>query len=173
MKSILIKTVTSLLFILIFPAAKTQTVEWKHYEYNDINLQFDLPADFTFDYPDEGGIAFTGHNAWVTFIFKQISIGIFTDEERKAELYRQGGFTGDYSADVNFMSGLSTNGYNGAGTHCNLNNGDDAVMFLYSDPKNAYLNFLITISYGGEENTNEVAYTMASNIINKFGPIKK
>lgn len=170
----------SILFVGIFiifgfkATAQSDDPNWKHYEYHEINLQFDLPADFTFEFPDKDSLSFIGYNNLVTFSFRQLPYGIYSDEQRKSELYRKGGFTGDYSEDVNFRSGKTANGYYMAGTHAFMNSGnEDCVSMLLSDPKNAQLNYLISITYGGEGNTNSAAYAQASKIIDKFGPINK
>lgn len=161
-----------LIFFGLNTNAQSNDPGWKHYEYHEINLQFDLPADFTFEFPDKDSLSFVGHNNLITFSFRQLPFGIYSDEQRKAELYRQGGFTGDYSEDVNFMSGTTTNGYYMAGTHAFLNAGnEDCVTMLMSDPKNAQLNYIISITYGGEDNSNSAAYAQASKIVEKFGPI--
>lgn len=168
-------TILFISIIIIFGSnagAQSNDPNWKHYEYHEINLQFDLPADFTFEFPSKDSLSFVGYNNLITFSFRQLPFGIYSDEQRKTELYRQGGFTGDYSEDVNFMSGTTANGYRMAATHAFMNsNNEDCVTFLLSDPKNAQLNYLISITYGGEDNSSSAAYIQASKIIEKFGPI--
>jgi len=174
MNKSLTRTILSLTLLLIILSANAQSVEWKHYEYPDINLQFDLPADFVFEYPDDGSLSFTGRNSSITFIFKRVEKAIVSDAQRKEELYLQAGFTNDYSDDPNFMTGTTTNGYYMAGTTAQIEELDEAaIVMLLSDPRNNELNFLIVTTYGGEEETDQTAYEQAGNIILKFGPIEK
>lgn len=174
MKTIFTSILIAGIFIIfgIDTNAQSNDPNWKHYEYHEINLQFDLPADFTFEFPDKDSLSFIGYNNLITFSFRQLPFGIYSNEQRRIELYRQGGFTGDYSEDVNFISGTTANGYYMAGTLAFMNaDNEDCVSMLLSDPKNAQLNYLISLTYGGEGNSNSAAYVQASKIIEKFGPI--
>lgn len=172
MKNSFLKVLLSSFFLLSFTSAFSQEVEWKHYEYPDINLQFDLPADFVFDYPEEGGLSFVGYNNWLTFTFKRIDKAITGDQQRRSELYLQAGFDSDNPEDSNFMSGTTANGYYMAGTvGVNEENNLETIVMLLSDPKNNTLNFLISTTYGGEDNTDSPAYNQAGTILAKFGPI--
>lgn len=174
MKSSSGKTLFTLLFFLTLTSVYSQSVEWKHYEYPDINLQFDLPADFEFEYPDGGTLSFVGKNSLITFMFFRIDKAILSDEQRKEELYLQAGMTDDHSDDPNFMSGTTANGYYMAGTTAQVEGIEEpAVVMLLTDPGNNQLNFLIVTTYGGEEATDSSAYDQAGKILQKFGPIKK
>ena len=174
MKYSFLKVLLSSVFLLSFTSAFSQEVEWKHYEYPDINLQFDLPADFEFEYPDDGTLSFVGKNSWITFMFLRVDKAIISDEQRKAELYLQAGMTDDHSDDPNFMSGTTANGYYMAGTTVQIEElTEPAVAMLLSDPGNNQLNFLIVTTYGGEEATDSPAYKQAGIILQRFGPIKK
>lgn len=161
-----------LIFFGINATAQANDPGWKHYEYHEINLQFDLPADFTFEFPATDTLYFIGYNNLITFTFRQLPFGIYSDEQRKAELYRQVGFNGDYSQDPNFSSGTISTGYLMVGTLANMDNtNEDCLVMLMSDPKNPQLNYIISLTYGGEGNTNSAAYTQARKVIEKFGPI--
>jgi hypothetical protein len=174
MNNLFSKIFLSFFFLVFFTSAFSQEAEWKHYEYPDINLQFDLPADFEFEYPDDGTLSFVGKNSWVTFMFRRIEKAIISEEQRKEELYLQAGMTDDHSGDPNFMSGTTANGYFMAGTTVQIEELDEpAVAMLLSDPGNNQLNFLIVTTYGGEEATDSPAYKQAGIILQKFGPIKK
>jgi hypothetical protein len=174
MKNSLFKVLLSSVLLLSFTSAFSQEVEWKHYEYPDINLQFDLPADFVFDYPEEGGLSFVGYNNWVKFTFRRIEKAITGDDQRRAELYKQVGYDGANSDDGSFMSGTTANGYYMAGTvGVDLETNQETLLMMLSDPGNNTLNFLISTTYGGEINTDSVAYRQAGKIIMNFGPIVK
>jgi len=172
MKTPLLKTLSGFLFVLFICSANGQPVEWKHYEYPDINLKFDLPADYEFEYPDDGTIAFKGYNSLTTFYFKRIEATINTAEERMAALYGFGSFTNDSEEDGNFQSGITAPGYLFAGTVVYVHDLDEtAVAMLLTDPKNSNLNFFIFVTYGGEGNPDSPAYNQARTILSKFGPI--
>ena len=174
MKDRFLKVLLGSVLLLGFSSAFSQEVEWKHYEYPDINLQFDLPGDFEFEYPDDGTLSFVGKNSWITFIFRRVDKTIISEEQRKEELYLQAGMTDDHSEDPNFMSGTTANGYFMAGTTVQIEELDEpAVAMLLSDPGNNQLNFLIVTTYGGEEATDSPAYKQAGIILQKFGPINK
>lgn len=174
MKNRLLKSLFTILFLFTLTSVYTQPVEWKHYEYPDLNLQFDLPADFVFEYPAEGGLTWIGHNSWLTFTFKRIDKAITSSDQRRAELYKHVGYDGENSGDGSFMSGTTANGYYYAGTAgVNLETNQDTLFMLLSDPGNNTLNFLISTTYGGEGNEDSPAYTQAGNILLKFGPIVK
>jgi len=174
MKCSFLKVLLSSVFLLNFTSAFSQEVEWKHYEYPDINLQFDLPADFEFEYPENGTLSFVGKNSLITFMFFRVDKAIISDEQRREELYSQAGMTDDISDDPNFMSGTTANGYYMAGTTAQVDGIEEpAVVMLLTDPGNNQLNFLIVTTYGGEEATDSSAYDQAGKILQKFGPIKK
>lgn len=174
MNNSFVKLLLTLILISTFPSAFSQEVEWKHYEYPDINLQFDLPADFVFEYPEEGGLSFIGYNNWIKFTFKRIDKAITGDEQRRSEFYNQFGYDGDYSGDGSFMSGTTANGYYLAGSvGVDLDTNQETLLMMLSDPKNNTLNFLISTTYGGETNTDSIAYKQADRIIQNFRPIVK
>ena len=87
MKCSFLKVLLSSVFLLNFTSAFSQEVEWKHYEYPDINLQFDLPADFEFGYPENGTLSFVGKNSLITFMFFRVDKAIISDEQRREELH--------------------------------------------------------------------------------------
>lgn len=174
MKNVIANTCITVLLVFICFSGFSQPSEWKHYEYKDINLKFDLPVDFVFEYPADGGLSFIGYNKLITLNFKRVDKPIVSFEQRKAEFYLQAGYKGDYSGDVNFMSGTSRQGYlyvatasNDEATH------EDFLFMMLSDPKDNTLNFQIAITYGGEENTNTMAYEQAIQLVSSFSPIVK
>lgn len=167
----------SLLAFVLFlgsATANSQSVEWKHYEYKDINLQFDLPSDYEFEYPDDGSLAFSGHNNLTTFYLKRVDTEISTVEQRKEALYLHGNIASDTDEDLNFQSGVTGMGYLFAGTAILVHElNESAVAMLLSDPTDSKLNFFIFVTYGGEDNENSPAYEQAGAILLKIGPIEK
>jgi len=174
MKNPFVKGVFTLQLVFALTSGYSQSVEWKHYEYPDINLQFSLPADYEFEYPDDSRLAFKGHNNLTTFYFQRIDTTITTSEQRKEVLYLAGNFTNDSEEDGNFQSGVSTLGYLFAGTVIYVHELEEtAVAMLLSDPKDNELNFFIFVTYGGEGDPDSPAYDQARTILMKLGPIEE
>lgn len=174
MKNCLQVSLIAFMLLLGSAYANSQSVEWKHYEYKDINLQFDLPADYEFEYPDDGSLSFSGHNNLTTFYLKRIDTEISTDEQRKEALYLHGSIARDTDEDPNFQSGVTVMGYLSAGTAIQVHElNESAVAMLLSDPTDSKLNFFIFVTYGGEDNEASPAYEQAGAILLKIGPIEK
>lgn len=174
MKSSSVKALFPLLFFLTLTSVYSQSVEWKHYEYPDINLQFDLPADYEFEYPDDERLAFSGHNSLTTFYFERIDTAITTEEQRKEMLYRNDISNENPGEDPNFKSGVLALGYLYVSSVFYIHELEEpAIAMVLSDPNNNKLNFFIFLTYGGEGNTDSPAYDQARTILMKFGPIKE
>lgn len=174
MTNSLLKTLCSLLLLLIFNSVDSQTAVWKHYEYHDLNLQFDLPADYVFKYPDDSRLAFSGHNNLTTFYFERIDRTITNQEQRKQALYSFDKSGNNQDEDPNFQSGVTATGYLSAGTVVLVNDiNETAIAMVMSDPNNNRLNFYIFVTYGGEGNEDSPAFDQARTILLKFGPIIK
>lgn len=174
MKNSFLKVLVSTFSLLGFTSAFPQEAEWKHYEYPAINLQFDLPADYKFVYPDDGSLAFEGHNDITDLHFRRIEKNIPTEEELKKELYIAGGFSFDASTDDNLRSGLSAGGYLFAMTVGYIDEIEEqAVAMLLSDPGNNNLNFFVFVTFGKEYNPESPEHIQAMQILLSFKPIKK
>jgi hypothetical protein len=174
MKNSLAKTLFSLLLMVISASAISQSAEWKHYEYKDINLQFDLPADYEFTYPDDGTLSFKGHNNLTTMYFNRVDKALYTEEDRKTELYAQAGYIYDGTEDPNFHADKALSGYYVAMTMIITRDTEElAIASLFSDPKNNRLNFFVYATVGENATLDSPSYIQARDILMKIKPIEK
>lgn len=174
MKNPVLKTLFSLLLILISALALSQTAGWKHYEYKDINLQFDLPADYEFTYPDDGSLSFKGHNNLTTLFFNRVDKALYTEEQRKIELYAQSGYIYDGTEDPNYHADKAFSGYNVVMTMIiTLDTEELAIASLFCDPGNNSLNFFVYVTVGENATLDSPSYIQARDILMKIMPIEK
>lgn len=174
MKNTSAKMLFSLLLILIFGSVKSQPAEWKHYEYKEINLQFDLPTDYEFTYPDDGSLSFKGHNNLTTMFFNRVDKPLYTEEQRKIELYAQAGYIYDGTDDPNYKADKALSGYYVTMTMIITHDTEElAIATLFSDPGNNRLNFFVYVTVGENATLDSPSYIQARDILLKIMPIEK
>jgi len=172
MKSSVFRLIPLLLLLAVWSTGFTQPAAYKHYEYKDINLKFDLPADFVFTYPYKDELGFLGTNALGSLRFLMIRQPLKSFEERRARLYQQLGMQGEIPEDVNFKSGTTQNGYLHVSTIAELESyAHEVIITLLSDPKHPDFNFFMVFYYGGEEKTKGPEGQQFLNILKSFSPI--
>lgn len=174
MKNTPVKTLICFLFLLIFTTVKSQPTEWKHYEYKDINLQFDLPADYEFTYPDDGSLSFKGQNNLTKLFFTRVDKPLNTEEQRKRELYAQAGYAYDGTEDPNYHSDKAFSGYNVVMTMIITPDTEElAIAALFSDPGNNMLNFFVSVTVGENATLDSPSFIQARDIVMKIMPVNK
>jgi hypothetical protein len=172
MKSSVSRLIPLLLLLLVWSTGYTQPAAYKHYEYKDINLKFDLPADFVFTYPYKEELGFMGSNTLGSLRFLVIRQPLKSFEERRARLYQQLGVQGKIPEDVNFQSGTSRNGYLYVSTVTELDTyAHEVIIVLLSDPKHNDFNFFMIADFGGEDKTEGPEGQQFSTILKSFSPI--
>ncbi len=160
--------------ILSFSTVKAQpaSAEWKHYTYPDLNLSFDLPADFTFEYPDES-LGFVGSNGLSKFSLLVVKEVFASTELRRNKVFELSGFTYDPSDEPDIRYGTTTNGYDMVGIVGETEDQLGVVIMFLTDKKYSGLNFYINLTYGEEGGENTPAYQQAMRILNSISPIEK
>lgn len=174
MKQSVARITASILLLLIFASIKAQSDEWKHYEYKILNLQFDLPADYEFTYPDDGSLSFKGHNNLTKLYFNRVDKPLYTAEQRQIELYTQAGYIYDDTEDPNFKSDKALSGYYVAMTMLLTPDTEElAIATLFSDPNDIELNFFVFVTVGEDARLDSPSYIQARDILMKIRPIEK
>jgi hypothetical protein len=172
MKSSVSRLFPLLLLLVVWSTGFTQPAAYKHYEYKDINLKFDLPADFVFTYPYKDELGFMGSNALGSLRFLVIRDPLKSFEERRARFYKLLGVQGEIPEDVNFQSGTSQNGYLYVSTVTELDTyAHEVIIMLLSDPKHNDFNFFMIVDFGGEDKTEGPEGQQFLNIAKSFSPI--
>jgi len=174
MKSSVSLLIPILLLLMVWSAGFAQPAAYKHYEYKDINLKFDLPADFVFTYPYKDELGFMGSNALGSLRFLAIRQPLKNFEERRVRFYQQLGVQGKIPEDVNFQSGTSQNGYLYVSTVTELDTyPNEVIIMLLSDPKHPDFNFFMIADFGGEDKIEGPEGQQFTNMVKSFSPIVK
>ena len=160
--------------IINISAAKAQPAssEWKHYTYPDLNLMFDLPADFTFEYPDES-LGFIGSNGLSKFSLLVVKEVFASKEQRRNKVYELSGYTYDPADEPDIKYGTTTNGYDMVGIVGETADQQGVAIMFLTDKKYSGLNFYVNLTYGDESGENTPAYQQALKILNSISPIEK
>jgi len=163
----------SLIFLTLSAAnAQPASSNWKHYTYPDLNLSFDLPDDFTFEYPDES-LGFVGSNGLSKFSLLVVKEVFATTEQRRNKVYALSGFTYNPSDEPDIRYGTTANGYDMVGIIGETEDQLGVVIMFLTDKKYSGLNFYINLTYGEEGGENTPAYQQALRILNSISPIEK
>jgi hypothetical protein len=164
--------ITTILLNISAAKAQPASTEWKHYTYPDLNLSFDLPADFTFEHPDES-VGFIGANSLSKFSLLVVKEVIASREEKRNKMYTLSGMIYDPAFESEIMYGTTSNGYDMI--FCVGETEDElgvVIMFL-TDRKYSDLNFYINLTYGDDSSTDTPEYQQAQRILNSISPIEK
>lgn len=155
--------------------AQTYDSTWTHHEIKSLNLKFDLPSQFYFDYNDSTG--FSGSSMFARFELSHLDEEIIGLEAMDVKLYTILGIdTNQYpiNDDPHYQHGTTESGYLMAGTIVEIENaGGQAMCFIMSDKSNPRLNFFLMGQYGGNSTSGSAGYGQVIRFIKSVGPIVK
>lgn len=164
--------ITSIIISFSYAKAQIASAEWKQYTYADLNLSFELPADFVFEYPGES-LGFIGSNSLGKFSMLVVKELIPGRDERRNRMFTLSGLTYNPDAEQDIRYGTTNNGYEMIGTVFESDDNLGVIVMFLTDVKYRNLNYYITLTYGEEGGGNNPAYLQAQRIINGISPIEK
>lgn len=164
--------ITALFLSISVANAQPASAEWKHYTYPDLNLMFDLPADFTFEYPDNS-LGFIGSNSLSKFSLLVVKEVFASREERRNKTYALSGYTYDPADEPDILYGTTTNGYDMVGIVGETADQQGVAIMFLTDKKYSGLNFYVNLTYGDESGHDTPGFQQALKILNSISPIEK